>query len=285
MNFSYSIPIMIKRLATALNKLFFCYGSCADLSSFCRLIVNTKKYSRNKISTGPQNHAQPVSYHLKSGGHKKTIQLRTSAGDIEIFYEIFWRKIYEHPVLKEYKVNTIVDLGANIGMSSLYFSQQFPAALIYAVEPDPFNFDILTSNLSVEILQSRLVPVHAAIYSTDGMVNLKQSAKAYNTGIAEEDTGIAVRALTFPTFIKEMMIAGIDLLKIDIEGGEAYLFNAPAAWLEIVKIIVMECHFPDIRIKSIALLRDKGFEILPSVEKTGSAALVWAIRSNSKVRQ
>lgn len=273
---------MIKRLATALNKLFFCYGSCADLSSFCRLTVNTKKYSRNKISTSPQNHEQPVSYHLKPGGHEKTIQLRTHAGDIEIFYEIFWRKTYEHPVLKEHEINTIVDLGANIGMSSLYFSQQFPAAIIYAAEPDPSNFDILTSNLSEEILQSRLVPVRAAIYSADGTVNLKQSAKAYNTGIAEEVTDITVRALTFPAFIKEMLITGIDLLKIDIEGGEAYLFNTPEAWLDMVKIIVMECHSPDIRIKSIAMLREKGFEILPSVEQPGSAALVWAVRPGSK---
>jgi FkbM family methyltransferase len=278
---AYSIPIMIKRLATALSKFFFCSAISADAGSFCRLIINTKRYSRAKTGAGRRNNEQPVNYHLKPGGHEKTIQLRTFAGDIEIFYEIFWKKIYEHPVLKEYEINTIADLGANIGMSSLYFSQQFPTAMIYAVEPDPFNFDMLTANLSEEILQSRLVPVRAAIYSEDGMVNLKQNAKAYNTGIAEEDTGIAVRAVTLDTFIREMMITGIDLLKIDIEGSEACLFSAPEAWLDIVKIIVMECHSPDIRIKSTALLREKGFEILPSVEKTGSAALVWAIRSNS----
>lgn len=272
---------MIKRLATALSKFFFCYAICADLASFCRLIINTKKYSRGKTGTVRRNNEQPVVYRLKTGGHEKTIQLRTFAGDIEIFYEIFWKKVYEHPALKEHEINTIADLGANIGMSSLYFSQQFPTATIYAVEPDPFNFDMLTANLSEEILQSRLVPVKAAIYSADGMVNLKQNAKAYNTGIAEEDTGIAVRAVTLDTFIREMMITGIDLLKIDIEGSEAYLFNAPAAWLDIVKIIVMECHSPAIRIKSTVLLREKGFEILPSVEKTGSAELVWAIRSNN----
>jgi FkbM family methyltransferase len=272
---------MIKRLATALSKFFFCYAISADPGSFCRLIINTKKYSRKKTGTVQRNNEQPVAYHLKPGGHEKTIQLRTFAGDIEIFYEIFWRKTYEHPVSKEYEVNTIVDLGANIGMSSLYFSQQFPTAMIYAVEPDPFNFDMLTANLSEEILQSRLVPVKAAIYSADGIVNLKQNGKAYNTGIAEEDTGIAVRAVKLDTLIKEMMINQIDLLKIDIEGSEAYLFNAPAAWLDIIKIIVMECHSPAIRIKSIALLREKGFEILPSVEKTGSAELVWAVRSNS----
>ena len=161
-----------------------------------------------------------MNYHLKPGGHEKTIQLRTFAGDIEIFYEIFWKKIYEHPVLKEHEINTIADLGANIGMSSLYFSQQFPTAMIYAVEPDPSNFDMLTANLSEEILQSSHVPVRAAIYSADGMVNLKQNAKAYNTGIAEGDTGIAVRAVTLDTFIREMMITGIDLLKIDVEGSE-----------------------------------------------------------------
>ncbi|MBN8858210.1 MAG: FkbM family methyltransferase [Sphingobacteriales bacterium] len=264
-----------------MSKFFFCYAISADPGSFCRLIINTKKYSRKKTGTVQRNNEQPVAYHLKPGGHEKTIQLRTFAGDIEMFYEIFLQKVYEHPILKEHEINTIADLGANIGMSSLYFSQLFSTAMIYAVEPDPSNFDILTSNLSEEILQSRLVPVQAAIYSTDGIVNLKQSAKAYNTGIAEEDTGITVRALTFPTFIKEMMITGIDLLKIDIEGGEAYLFNAPEEWLDIVKIIVMECHSPAIRKKSAALLREKGFEILPSIEKAGGAELVWAVRSNN----
>ena len=177
-----------------MNKLFFCYAICADPGSFYRLVTNTKKYSRNKTGTGQRNNEQPVAYRLKPRGHEKTVQLRTFAGDIEIFYEIFWKKVYQHPVLKEYEVNTIADLGANIGMSSLYFSQQFPTAMIYAIEPDPSNFEILTFNLSEEILQSRLVPVRAAIYSEDGMVNLRQNARAYNTGITEEDTGIAVRA-------------------------------------------------------------------------------------------
>lgn len=46
------------------------------------------------------------------------------------------------------EVRTVLDIGANVGVTALYFSQIFPHADVYAFEPAPDNFAVLRKNVA-----------------------------------------------------------------------------------------------------------------------------------------
>ena len=81
------------------KKLIFCIKISADISSFMKLAWNTKKYrwfakANLSFSNGED---KPLQYRLILDSSKRLIRLRTFRGDIQIFYDIFLRSIYELP--------------------------------------------------------------------------------------------------------------------------------------------------------------------------------------------
>ena len=118
--------------------------------------------------------------------------------------------------------NTMVDLGAHIGLFSL-FSEPF-CNKIYSFEPSPIHFELL------EILSRRspkITPIHAAISNKSGSEVFYEDSvnKTQNSLIPHPDSARAmiVKSSTLPDFFFERKISDIDLLKIDIEGFEVPL--------------------------------------------------------------
>lgn len=251
---------MIRRLQQVVSKFIFCYNVTADTGSFFTLLVNTKKYKTNHLLKSDIE--KPVQYQFNFNNRHRAIYLRTHSGDIAMLYEIFWQKVYEPAVNKISNPHTIVDLGANIGMTGLFFSQHFPKATIYTVEPNTENYEILTENLSKEIQNGTLVPVKAAITDKDGEAYIQKGIYAYNSMVSEKVvTDNKVRAYNMNTFLYEMMITQVDILKIDIEGMEERIFAQDTDWLEMVNVIVMECHSANIEQLCRLKLAEYGFNI------------------------
>jgi FkbM family methyltransferase len=249
---------MIQRLAAAFSKISFCFRMAADTASFLRIMVNTKKY-RQAGSFTPNEQAA-VLYRFRPAGISRNVYLRTYAGDIDIFYEVFWKEVYASPDLDPEHIHTLVDLGANVGMASLYFSKAFPKARIFAVEPDPENFGCLEANLQEEINAKRLVALHAGIAVADGTAFIEKKEKAYNISLSTDTrSDIEVRILSMNTLLRESKLDQIDLLKIDIEGWEDQLFSRDTEWLQRVRHIIMECHSPAIKQRCEAVLHANGF--------------------------
>ncbi len=136
----------------------------------------------------------------------------------------------------------ILDLGANIGLASLYFAQRWPAAEILAVEPSPANFALLQRNLAPF---PRLHPLHAAAAAHDGAVriaNPEGPAAAHRTTPAPPGAPGAIPALSLPSLLAQAPHAQPWLLKVDIEGAEAELFSGPLDWLDRFPILIAEPH-------------------------------------------
>lgn len=77
-------------------------------------------------------------------GYKNTFHLRNKTSDIATFYQCIFNAEYDIKIDFEPKV--IVDLGANIGLTSTFFKKRFPQAKIIAVEPESSNFEIMQKN-------------------------------------------------------------------------------------------------------------------------------------------
>jgi FkbM family methyltransferase len=238
---------LLKRIKEAADKLIFCYTATKNLSSFFKLIWFTKFYRFRKKSIRYkkyQNKFFSIFLNIFPG---REIFLRIYAGDIDIFYEIFYKKIYELPYTSTKQV--IIDAGANVGFASLYFLCNMPNAIIYCIEPDPDNFIFLQKNLQAEICNERVIPIQAALAFKDGSMTLKKSHFKYNTGITEDilENSMNVTIYSVTTFLKKFNIEKVNLLKIDIEGAEERIFKGDISWLNNVSEILIEFHSEEIK--------------------------------------
>lgn len=172
----------------------------------------------------------------------------------------------------------MVDLGANIGMTALYFSTRYDMK-VYAVEPDNSNMQLLLSNITEERSAGRAQTLHAAVAAEDSTVYMQVTEKAYNTAISAEATEMSVQAVTMETVCSQFKLEKIDLLKIDIEGAEELLFSGNTEWLTRVNMLVVEIHRSSYRTTCEALLHRYGYAVLPQADQhSPQSALLWAVK-------
>ncbi|MCW3162242.1 FkbM family methyltransferase [Chryseobacterium oryctis] len=211
------------------------------MKTLVAFIVNSKRYSskfkENKLDL---NNNETFIYNFKQNKSKFDLYLRTFKGDIDIFYEIFWKKTYDkHLSLLGQEPKVIIDLGAHIGMTSIYFALKYPNAKIISVEASLENFLMLKQNTSSF---KNIECINAAAYFEDGTVYFGNDKLSYNQSISEK--GRETKAVSVETLMKNYNFAKIDLLKIDIEGGEIELLSKNNSWLTNVDNIIIEIHRP-----------------------------------------
>lgn len=173
------------------------------------------------------------------------VEVRPGSSDVAVFRAIYIENEYAEPFL-EAPVRTVFDLGANIGLATVYFALRFPEAQIIAVEPEMMNFCLLRRNTRS---CPNVVPVHAAVWSSDTSLRLHTTDSSGNNlgdwGCQTEATTDQgnVTATSITSLIERYDVKQIDLLKIDIEGAELDLFSSNVdTWLRITRCIVIETH-------------------------------------------
>lgn len=181
---------------------------------------------------------------------------RPGTSDRDVIWSVFERRDYDLSRLRRFdeirqwlgarhrqgRRPLIIDAGANIGASAVFFALTFPTATVIAIEPEPGNFELLVKNthgLNVRCF-------HAALAATDGRAALHDPGEG-NWGFRAERTEAGSGNL--PCF-------GIDrlhretcngdvfpfLVKIDIEGGEADVFAANTSWVAETPVLIAELH-------------------------------------------
>jgi FkbM family methyltransferase len=158
--------------------------------------------------------------------------------------------LYEILVLDEYgfagdlgSPSFIIDGGANIGMASLFLLNRYPGVHIVAVEPSPANFAICQKNLAP--YGDRVVLVQGAIWKDSGRLVLDETVgEEWRTKVraGEPHQAGSVEAFTIPQLIARGW-GKVDLLKVDVEGGEREIFGPGAKeWLPQIRNVVIELH-------------------------------------------
>lgn len=175
-------------------------------------------------------------------GGGKPLKLRCGSSDIDVFRKIFVDQEYASPLPSAPR--TILDLGANTGLASLYFLKQFPGVQIVAVEPDPDNFVLLRENLK-SYPNARCV--NAAVWTHDGTIALVDPkigcwGMRVTSQPTVENVVCQVPALSMATLLGMFTDSTVDLLKVDIEGAEREVFSLSSVWIEQVRSIVIELH-------------------------------------------
>jgi FkbM family methyltransferase len=254
---AYRVALRGRRTARALGREFAGAARiCSGVGSFSRLGADVCLYRVLRLGKIPCKNAVR-SIVVKSGAD---VAYRLNRGDIQSIREVLMDEAYRLPFSIP-RPNVIVDLGANIGLTSLYLYSCFKPDILIAVEPDPSNAALARHNL--EPLGGRVI--EAAVGAVDGVGRFKSNPESNLGTLVEGTDGRSVDITSMNHLIESLPNHHIDLLKIDIEGGEQELLTRNTEWLSAVDAIIAEFH-PD-RVDYSGLIQGlirKGFRYIPA---------------------
>lgn len=176
------------------------------------------------------------------------------ASFLSAYEEIFAAKIYAFR--SQRPDPRIFDLGANVGLSVIFFKQQYPDAKIVALEPDPAIYRYLDENVRSHGLTN--VELRNQAVWTE-RTQLQFAADGADGGRLSQSGGISVEAVPVGELLGS---EPIDFLKMDIEGAENEVLPACADQLKKVEHVFVEYH-------SDAREKQKLARIIETLDKAG----------------
>lgn len=165
---------------------------------------------------------------------------------LEITNEIFFNQVYTSKV-KIDPGDVVVDIGANIGIFSVYAAFQ-GASRVYAYEPFLENIRLIKKNQKLNGFYN-IIPIQAAVSSKNGRSKLYLGSVDSGNLLFNHNTEgklsrcIEVSTVTLEDIFKTQYLARIDFLKIDCEGSEGAIIKSTpqAVWKKVTKI-ALEFH-------------------------------------------
>jgi FkbM family methyltransferase len=188
------------------------------------------------------------------------LRYRLNRGDMQSIREVWIDEAYRLPFDAAPKL--IVDLGANIGLTSLWFAHRYGGTEIIAVEPSPDNARLARLNLEGNNVRAQVL--EAAVGARDGTVYFQEDRDSNLGHVAS--SGRPVRQVSMDTVLRDLPpSAEVDLIKMDIEGGEGPLFEDNLGWLRRVRAIIAETHRDVIDHPALVrTLEAQGFRYIPA---------------------
>ena len=171
-------------------------------------------------------------------------------------HDVLTGNVYKPVQLKDFSPTCIIDIGANVGASAIYFHSQYPNAQVTCFEPSTKNFRYLTQNLQ-DINHITLNPFGLSDTTKittlfEGKTQCLQYSIFKNTEVSESGEQIQLKA-AFDE-VKEI-IENQTVIKIDTEGCEFPILNSIKTLFNQLQVIYLEFHSEKDRIRIDNLLK------------------------------
>jgi FkbM family methyltransferase len=212
----------------------------------------------------------PGTVDLSIRGYGRPLRLRTGTSDFAVFSQVFLHRQYA--LLPVSSPRFIIDAGANIGLTSLFFLLKYPTARVVAIEPDASNLAVARQNLRP--FASRCTLVHGALWSHRTKLSIVPNSAHWDIQVRPADgpSERHVEGYTIQDIMKQFGIRHIDILKMDIEGAEAEVFRHPVpSVMSAVTCCVAELHGPECVNAFNAAISPYGFRYVRRGELTIAA--------------
>ncbi len=210
------------------------------------------------------------------------VKLRPQTFDRITIREILIKKIYtkKHKIKKN---DIIVDVGAQIGVFSLYASKK--AKKVIAIEPEPENYKLLLENIRLNN-KKNIFPINSVVSKSEKeqrfqIINDTGGCSLYQIRTQKrcsKKKRIFVTSVTLDYLFDSFKLSKIDFLKLDCEGAEYEILESSISVLPKIKVLVIECH----------LLENKSADTLKTfLEKNGylvckEGVMLYAKRNDFK---
>jgi FkbM family methyltransferase len=193
---------------------------------------------------------------------------RLNRGDLQGIREVWGNEVYTLPHATP--SGALLDLGANIGLTTTWMAAHGQFTKIVAVEPDHENAVLLAKNLEQNGIKGEVI--EAAVGPRDGTVYFKRSSW-FNLGTCVETASdsdgprgdeVPVRMVSVPYILDQFGLDSLGVVKVDIEGSEQALFLGPCGWLERTSALIVEFHLTLVDYPLLTkTVESHGFEHIP----------------------
>jgi FkbM family methyltransferase len=220
------------------GRALYRFNQWREAKPYKALLQNgSEVYQQKQLDDAGRRETLINGLHFRNGPNFK---IRDGAGAAHIFYEIFLRDQYPKAMLKD--AQTIVDVGANIGLFSYYARLNAPKARILAIEADPDTFAVLDFNLADQNVER----LHQAAASESGAIDFYSSgisgwSSRYAVLGAQDARKVSVPSEPLSATLRKHGIEQIDFLKVDVEGAEYdILLGDGELWAIPIRNLVVE---------------------------------------------
>lgn len=140
----------------------------------------------------------------------------------------------------------VVDCGGHIGLSAVWFASRFPEAVVYSVEPDTANFQMLSENSRA---YPNIFPVQGGVWSRSCLLeisNPKSGSASFRLQEVPESASLehaaVLQGYAIGDIVEREARNRLFLVKMDIEGAESEVFKRPAEWMNSAAVMIVELH-------------------------------------------
>ena len=174
------------------------------------------------------------------------IKLRVDSTDLMALTHVWLMKEYYNNDFKINNNDIVIDVGAHIGLFSLYASQYCKNGKIFCFEPIKENFELLISNIKLNQIEN-IIPFNIAISNDSSIVKIYLNKdEAGHSMFIPTSSSIEVRATTLQKILEDNNIKKCNFLKLDCEGAEYTIIDSLSQeFIKKVEKIIIEYHFAD----------------------------------------
>lgn len=189
----------------------------------------------------------------------------------EDFHEVEFLSIVKDKYLKAGMV--ILDIGANIGNHSVYFSKIGKAKKIYAFEPIKSTYDMLCKNIEINDLKDIVYPNNCAVGEGTGKAKVESynplNIGATHLSLAEESnaSGTDIGGIQIISIDDFSIRDQVDFIKIDVEGFEVNVIKGMKQLLKKDKPILWIEIFQDNYQEMLTLLNELGYSMIEKLDE------------------
>ena len=168
-------------------------------------------------------------------------EIRDNPFDYATFEEVLLRRTYD--ISFTAKPTSIIDGGANIGLTSIFFASRFPNARIVSIEPEEGNFELLKKNAAP---YKNITPLKGGVWSHHTWLEISDASAGNNAFTVTEQqtpTKDSIEAFGISELMQQHDWERIDVVKLDVEGSEKEIFSGGYEyWLPKTKVLIVEMH-------------------------------------------
>lgn len=172
------------------------------------------------------------------------------SSDFSVFKTVILEKQYNIDLkIDRFSEITIIDGGANVGYTSIFYKDKYPNARIIAIEPFDENFQLLNENIKINNLNNIHTEKKALWFKDTTLFidfNFRDSREhSIRTCEKQQRIGVKVDAISLVALIEKYKIETIEILKLDIEGSEKDIFENDVNINDVLTIsrnFVIEIH-------------------------------------------
>lgn len=202
------------------------------------------------------------------------IKIRNHSTDFMALLNVWVLEEYNS---KNYNISNdgpIIDIGAHIGLFSLYVSQFYKNSKIFCYEPNKENFELLIENLSNNNLKN-IFANNLAVSDSNEKIKLyiNKDQSGHNLFYKSELSEI-VQSITLQKIFDDNKITKCSILKLDCEGAEYQILKSlPQKYLKNISFIILEYHMADSNPELIEelqnYLKQQNFDTQKCIPKNG----------------